>query len=159
MLIRAIYEVFQRELVVLLAAPVALLAQGYRNIFGPDLQCHTLHEAFRIPIHAGQGSDVNFSLNKFDMVVVDEASLISPESFNIVAATLNRVNCRPVIVIAGDKRQQQPLQNLHRRVDLERQYLHPGELSETFVAETVPEQGTQGLRRNSALSVAHAAAA
>ena len=111
MLIRAIYEVFQRELVVLLAAPVALLAQGYRNIFGPDLQCHTLHEAFRIPIHAGQGSDVNFSLNKFDMVVVDEASLISPESFNIVAATLNR----PVIVIAGDKRQQQPLQTVDGR--------------------------------------------
>lgn len=115
MLIRAIYEVFQRELVVLLAAPVALLAQGYRNIFGPDLQCHTLHEAFRIPIHAGQGSDVNFSLNKCDMVVVDEASLISPESFNIVAATLNRVNCRPVIVIAGDKRQQQPLQTVDGR--------------------------------------------
>ena len=57
------------------------------------------------------------------MLVVDEASLVFPASLNIVAATLNCLNCRPVIVIAGDKRQQQPLQtvdgeNLHHSINL-----------------------------------------
>ena len=59
---------------------------------------------------------MNFALNRFDMVVVDESSLISPASFNIVAGTLNRLNCRPVVVIAGDRRQQQPLQTVQGRV-------------------------------------------
>ena len=115
-LIRAIHQAVQRECSVLLAAPVALLAQGYRAIFGPDLECDTLHAAFHIPVQPGQSWDVNFSLNRFDMVVVDEASLVSPASFDIVAATLNRLNCRPVVVIAGDCRQQQPLQTVQGRV-------------------------------------------
>ena len=115
-LIRAIHQAVQQECSVLLAAPVALLAQGYRAIFGPDLECDTLHAAFHIPVQPGQSWDVNFSLNRFDMVVVDEASLVSPASFDIVAATLNRLNCRPVVVIAGDRCQQQPLQTVQGRV-------------------------------------------
>lgn len=42
------------EASVLLAAPVALLAQGYRSIFGSDLECDTLHAAFRISLQTGQ---------------------------------------------------------------------------------------------------------
>lgn len=104
------------EASVLLAAPVALLAQGYRSIFGSDLECDTLHAAFGIPVQAGQSFDVNFALNRFNMVVVDEALLVSSASFNIVAGTLNRLNCRPVVVVAGDRRQQQPLQTVEGRV-------------------------------------------
>ena len=55
-------------------------------------------------------------MNRLDLVVVDEASLVSPTPFNIVAGTLNRLNCRPVVVIAGDHRQQQPLQTVEGRV-------------------------------------------
>ena len=114
-LIRAIHKALRRECTVLLAAPVALLAQRYRAIFGDQLECDTLHASFRIPVVEGQSWDVNFSLNWFDMVVVDEASLVSPASFNMVAATLNRLNCRPLVVIASDKRQQQPLQTVPGR--------------------------------------------
>ena len=116
-LIRAIHEALQREASVLLAAQEALLAQGYRSIFfGADLECDTLHTAFCIPVQPGQASDVNFPLDRFDMVVVDEASFVSPASFNIMAGTLNRLNCRPVVVITGDSRQQQPLQTVEGRV-------------------------------------------
>ena len=111
-LIRAIHEALWRECAVLLATPVALLGQGYRAIFGDQLECDTLHASFRILVLEGQSWDVNFLLNRFDMVVVDEASLVSPASFNMVAGTLNRLNCRPLVVIAGEKRQQQPLQTV-----------------------------------------------
>ena len=37
---------------------------------------------------------------------------MSPESFNVIAGTFNRLNCRPVVVIAGDKCQKQPLQTV-----------------------------------------------
>lgn len=114
-LIRAIHKALQREAAVLFATPVALLAQGYHAIFGPDLACDTLHAAFDIPVHPQQSCDVNFSLNKFDMVVVDEASLVSSESLNIVAGTLNHLNCHPLVIIEGDKWQQQPLQTVDGR--------------------------------------------
>ena len=115
-LIGAIHTALQQECKVLLAAPVALLAQGYWAIFGSDLDCETLHAAFHIPVDAHQTADVNYALNRYGMVVVDEASLVSLESFNIVASTLNRRNCCPVVVIAGDKKQQQPLKTVGSRV-------------------------------------------
>ena len=116
MVIRAIHHALQQEYAVLLPAPVALLAQGYKAIFGQDLGAETLHAAFHIPVDPQQTGDVNFELNRFDMVVVDKASLVSPQTFGIMASTLNRLNSRPAIVIAGDKYQQQPLQTVDSRV-------------------------------------------
>ena len=94
---------------VLVAAPVALLAQGYHKIFLADIETDTLHGAFNIPVDAPFDDEVNCVLNKYDLVVVDEASMIS-------APTFNRLNLRPVVVFAGDKHQQQPLQTEGGRV-------------------------------------------
>lgn len=45
--------------------------------------------AFHIPVHPEQVADVNFALNGYDLVVLDEASLISHCTFSLVASTLN----------------------------------------------------------------------
>ena len=60
--------------------------------------------------------DVNYALNRFDLVVIDETSMVSPQSFTMVAATLNRLNYRPIVVMAGDKCQQQPLHTVDGKV-------------------------------------------
>lgn len=60
--------------------------------------------------------DINFELNKFDMVVVNKASLVSPETFDLMASTFNWLTVCPVVVIAGNKCQQQPLQMVDSRV-------------------------------------------
>ena len=130
-IMRAMHTAIQQEQTVLLAAPVALLAQGYREIFGEDLHCETLHTVFNIPVNTCQKADVNFALNRFDMLVVDESSLVSPESFQVVAATLNRLNCHPVVVIAGDKKQQQPLKTVEGKTSTTRSILN----NDTFVAD------------------------
>ena len=109
-LIRAIHHALQQESQVLVAAPVALLAQGFRSIFGSDLEAEIIHSTFHIPVNEDANEDMNFGLNKFDMVVVDEASLVSPQTFKKMASTFNRLNVRPVVVVTGDKCQQQPLQ-------------------------------------------------
>ena len=130
-IIRAMHIAIQQEQKVLMAAPVALLAQGYREIFGDDLQCKTLHAAFNIPVNSCQKADVNFALNRFDMLVVDEASLVSPESFQVVAATLNKLNCHLVVAIVGDKKQQQPLKTVQGKTTTTRSILN----DDTFVSE------------------------
>ena len=109
-LIRAIHHAIDNEMSVLVAAPVALLAQGYHKIFLCDIETDTLHGAFNISVDAPFADDVNYGLNKFDLVVVDEASMISAPTFHAMATTFNRLNLRPVVVFAGDKHQQQPLQ-------------------------------------------------
>lgn len=60
--------------------------------------------------------DINFELNKFDMVVVNKASLVSPETFDLMASTFNWLTVCPVVVIAGNKCQQRPLQMVDSRV-------------------------------------------
>ena len=113
--IRAIHHAIQQEYTVSLVAPVALLAQGYRAIFGPDLDAETIHAAFHIPVNQEQAPDVNFALARYDMLDIDEASLVSPQT-SVIASTLNHLTSRPLVVIARDKCQQQPLQTIHGRV-------------------------------------------
>ena len=114
-LIRAINHAIRCEMSVLVAAPVALLAQGYNAIFLDDIDTDTLHSAFNIPIHGPHPNEINYALNKYDLVVVDEASMISSAIFETMASTFNRMNTRPVVVLAGDKCQQQPLQTIDGR--------------------------------------------
>ena len=54
---------------------------------------------------------------------------MSPEFFEIAAATLNRLNSRPVVLIAGDKTQQQPLRTVDGRVDTTRSIINDGTLT------------------------------
>ena len=75
-----------------------------------------LHGTFNIPVDAPFGDEVNYGLNKYDLVVVDEASMISAPTFNAMATTFNRLNLRHVVVFAGDKHQQQPLHTEAGRV-------------------------------------------
>ena len=114
-LIRAIDHAIRSEMSVLVAAPVALLAQGYNAIFLEDIDTDTLHGAFNIPIHGPHPNDINYALNKYDLVIVDEASMISSAIFETMTCTFNRLNTRPVVVLAGDKCQQQPLETIDGR--------------------------------------------
>ena len=111
-LICAIDHAIRTDKSVLVAAPVALLAQGYNAIFKDEIDSDTLHGAFNIPIQGPHPNDINYALNKYDLVVVDEASMISSPIFETMASTFYRLNIRPVVVLAGDKCQQQPLQTI-----------------------------------------------
>lgn len=114
-LIRAIHHAIENEMSVLVAAPVALLAQGYK-IFLADIETDTLHGAFNISVDAPFADDVNYGQHKFDLVVVDEASMISAPTIHAMPTTFNRLNLPLVVVFAGDKHQQQPLQTEAGRV-------------------------------------------
>lgn len=94
------------------AAPLAILAIGYCQIF-PDSTCDTLHSFFRIPVTADD-EHTNFGMAQFDLITIDEASMLDATMFEPIAGTLNKLVKRPVIVIAGDERQQQPLRTAGR---------------------------------------------
>ena len=103
------------DMSVLVAAPVALLAQGYNAIFLDDIDRDTLHGAFNIPIEGPHPKKINYALNKYDLVLMDEASMNSPQIFQTMASTFNRLNTCPVMVLAGDECKQ-PLQTINGRI-------------------------------------------
>ncbi|KAL9976907.1 hypothetical protein ACROYT_G014249 [Oculina patagonica] len=115
-LIRSIFHAIQEEYQVLVTAPVALLAQAYKKVFAGEVTTDTIHGAFNVPLDVNQRQDKNFALNKYDLVVVDEASMVSSPVFNVMAETFNRLNVHPVVIFAGDKCQQQPLQTVDGQV-------------------------------------------
>ena len=115
-LICAISYTIRHELSVLVAAPVASLAQGYNSIFYEKMTTDTLHGAFRIPIDRRYPNEINHRINHYDLIVVDEASMISSPIFGVMATAFNRMNLRPVVVLAGDKCQQQPLQTVNGHI-------------------------------------------
>ncbi|KAJ7359013.1 hypothetical protein OS493_019920 [Desmophyllum pertusum] len=97
------------------ASPIAILARKYSEIFGKGLRAETIHSAFKVPIDDNQQYSTSYSLNKYNVLVIDEASMISREVFNFIAATLNRMMLRPVVVITGDRCQQPPLATVQGR--------------------------------------------
>ena len=103
------------DMSVSVAAPVALLAQGYNAIFLDDIDRDILHGAFKLPFE-GPDPKINYALNKYDLVVMDEASMISSRIFQTMASTFNRLNTHPVVVLAGDECKQQPLQTTDGRI-------------------------------------------
>ena len=75
-LICAIDHAIRSDMSVVVAAPVALLAQGYNAILH-DIDSDILHGAFNIPIEGPHPNQINYALNKYDLLVVNEASMIS----------------------------------------------------------------------------------
>ena len=94
-LIRAISHAIRHEMSVLVATRVALLAQGYNSIFCEDVTTDTLHGAFSIPIDGPYPNEINHGINQYDLIVVDDASMISSPIFGVMASTFNRMNLRP----------------------------------------------------------------
>ena len=115
---RAIHHAIENEVSVLVAAPVALLAQGYHKILLCDIETDTLHGAFNTPMDSPFQDDVNYGLNSLDPVVVDVASMILVPTIQALATTFNRLNQRQVVVFAGDKYRQQSLVNVGGRVSI-----------------------------------------
>lgn len=85
---------------VLVAAQVALLAQGYHKIFLCDIMTDTLHRVFNIPVDGPYNNDIYYTINKYNLVVVGEASMVSPPTLCVMASTFNRLNLRRFVVFA-----------------------------------------------------------
>ena len=98
---RLIHTLIEEEYSVALCAPLGLLATNYREEFYPDLQADTIHALFNIPIAADQQYVVNYNIGKYDAIIIDEASMVADDTFDMIHDTLERQLHRPLVIIAG----------------------------------------------------------
>ena len=105
----------EEEYSVTVCVPLGLLATNYREEFYPDLQADTIHALFNIPIAANQQYVVNYNIGKYDAIIIDEASMVADDTFDMIHDTLEKQLHQPLVIIAGDKCQQPPLQTINGR--------------------------------------------
>ena len=93
---RLIHTLIEEEYSVTVCAPLGLLATN-------------------IPIAADQQYVVNYNIGKYDAIIIDEASMVADDTFDMIHDTLEKQLHRPVVIIAGDECQQPPLQTINDR--------------------------------------------
>ena len=101
---------------VLVAAPTGYLASYYREIFQSDITSDTVHSAFHYPINKDEAPVINWNISSFDVIIFDEISMIPERIGRHVIETLCQVTIRPVVLLAGDNQQQQPIENVCMKV-------------------------------------------
>ena len=85
---RLIHTLIEQEYSVAVCAPLGLLATNYSEEFYPDLQADTIHALFNIPVAADQEYVVNYNIGKYDAIIIDEASMVADNTFEMIHDTL-----------------------------------------------------------------------
>ena len=100
---------------VLVGAPTGILATYYRELFESDVTADTVHSAFQFPVSRDESPSVNWNISNYDLVVLDEISMVPEHIARHVIDTITEVTIRPV-VLEGDNQQLQPIENVSKRV-------------------------------------------
>lgn len=114
-ILSAVKELFENEKHISIAAPTGFLSSGFRGKTPSDVTCETVHSLFCIPVDNSIPPSLNWDLSRFDVIIIDELSMISEQNFNHILSTLDRLIFRPVVVLAGDCGQQQPFTKVQGR--------------------------------------------
>ena len=101
---------------VLVATPTGFLATRYRSHFNDNVSCDTVHSTFSYPVLDSSRPTINWTLATFDLVVLDEISMIPWHIFSHILNTLAEITVRPVVLASGDKAQRQPIQTIPEKI-------------------------------------------
>ena len=103
-----------QDLKCLVATPTGFLASSYRALFSPDIDANTIHSSFHIPIDTSM-PQINWSLAMYDVIIIDEISMVTHTIFNHIMSTVHELPTRAVLLISGDKFQLPPLTTDNKR--------------------------------------------
>ena len=103
---------------VLVAEPTGFLASAFRATLPEDVCCETVHVAFHFPVENNVSPTVNWQLSQYDIIIIDELSMIPDIIFHHILKTINVLLFRPVLMVAGDAGQQQPFSRENGKIML-----------------------------------------
>ena len=93
---------------VLVAAPTGFLTAVFRASLDEQVDCQTVHASFHFPVDDTVSPTVNWRLSNYDVIIIDELSMIPNVIFKHIMKTFNLLLFRPVLLSGGDGSQQQP---------------------------------------------------
>ncbi len=103
-----VHSVSSEDALILIAAPTGFLASVFRFNAPEHVVCDTVHASFHFPVETDVLPKINWELSKYDLIIIDEISMIPDIIFNHILKTFNVLLFRPVVLLSGDAGQQQP---------------------------------------------------
>ena len=101
---------------VMVATPTGYLATEYKDTFPEDIDAETIHECFHYPVSPTEQPSINWNLTNYDILIVDELSMVPIPMFDHMFATVSELPIRPVVVLAGDDSQLQPIETIEKMI-------------------------------------------
>ena len=98
---------------VLVACPTGILASTYKEVF-EHVTCDTIHSIFHYPVCLNERPTVNWNISNFDLVLIDELSMVTKSVMEHVIRTFQELAIPPV-VMCGDDCQQQPIETVDNK--------------------------------------------
>lgn len=105
----SVRRTLQERFKVAVAGPTGLIAALYRGQFEDEAYIDTVHAMFRYPVESTVAATVNWALTDYDLLLIDEVSMIPKVIFHHILRTLQDLPLRPVVLLCGDPQQQQPI--------------------------------------------------
>ena len=98
------------------ATPTSFLQNTYRAEFiENNFEADPIHSTFRYPVNSSERAQINWNVGKFDLLIVEELSMVPKKLFLHVVNSLNQLHVRPVALLCRDQQQQQPIQTVEGR--------------------------------------------
>ena len=120
-----IHHCLQQDMNILFSVPTGSSFAGtFRNRFGNQITCDTIHSAFSYPVKSEEHPTINWNLSNYDLILLDEMSMVPERIARHVIATISEITIRPVIVMAGDNQQQQPIETIDKQIMQVHSVLH-----------------------------------
>ena len=96
--------------------PTGLHAGTFRNRFGDNIICDTIHCALHYSVKSDERPTINCNISNYDLLLLDEMSMIPKKIADHVLRTISEVTIRPVVVMACVNQQQQPIETIDRKI-------------------------------------------
>ena len=92
------------------ATPTGMLSSTYNSIT-PDIgfNADTIHSAFKYPVNPNERPVINWNIANYNLLLIDELSMVPSTVFDHILATLKELHVRPVVLLCGDQQQQQTI--------------------------------------------------
>ena len=113
---KAITQTIEQGLRVMVATPTGFLASTYSETFDNGVSTNTVHSAFKYPVACSDKPQINWDLMNYDVIFIDEASMLSTTIMHHIINTVNQISVRPIIVMCGDRYQQQPIETVNSKI-------------------------------------------
>ena len=97
-----IHYAIENQFMCLVATPTGYLASSYRAVFDNDIDADTIHSSFSVPID-GSSLQLNWALATYDLIIIDELSMVPAHVFNHILSTVQQLPTRPILLVSGDK--------------------------------------------------------
>ena len=109
-MLHSIHHALRKEYRVLSTTPTGMLSSTYNSIITDEgFSSDTIYSAFRYPVDPNERPQINWDPANYDLIVIDELSMVPSSVFNHILTTLQGLHVRPVVLLRGDQQQQQPI--------------------------------------------------